>query len=201
MDSFTEDQRVVNVQANREIDIVENSLNKELDGFQSEIDKKFDILQESISKLTNQIIYQKEENPEKECLIDTIVEEQYKMQDEAISPLMTEEGSGKETVEGTQKPILQPISINLDPNVIAKPKNSPLPVHILPSPVAQSTAKTPTTKATQFVMPALKNFKTLGATVQAYATTSMTLTFAYVAWHSGWFGCWFRFGAPEPQHF
>ena len=38
-------------------------MNKKLDGFQREIDQKFDILQESISKLTNQLVYQKEENP------------------------------------------------------------------------------------------------------------------------------------------
>ena len=99
MDNFKEEQRVVNVQANQEINTVESSLNKKLDGFQSEIDQKFDILQESISNLTNQLVYQKEENPEKECLVDTTVEEQYKMQDEAISPLLTEEGSGKEIVE------------------------------------------------------------------------------------------------------
>ena len=101
MDNFKEEQRAVNVQANQEINTVESSLNKELDGFQREIDKKFDILQESISKLTNQLVNQNEENPEKECLIDTTVEEQYKMQDEVISLLLTEKGSGKETVEGT----------------------------------------------------------------------------------------------------
>ena len=33
VDNFLEEQRLVNVQANQEIDIVENSLNKELDGF------------------------------------------------------------------------------------------------------------------------------------------------------------------------
>ena len=65
VDNFKEEQRVVNVQANQEINTVESSLNKKLDGFQSEIDQKFDILQESISKLTNQLVYQKEENPEK----------------------------------------------------------------------------------------------------------------------------------------
>ena len=95
VDNFKEDQRVVNVQANQEMNTMDSSLNKKLDGFQSEINQKFDILQESISKLTNQLVYQKEENPEKECLIDTTVEKQYKMQDEAISPLRTEEGSGK----------------------------------------------------------------------------------------------------------
>ena len=33
VDNFIEDQRVVNVQANQEIEIVESSLNKELDVF------------------------------------------------------------------------------------------------------------------------------------------------------------------------
>ena len=172
MDNFKEEQRVVNVQANQEINTMESSLNKELDGFQSEIDQKFDILQESISKLTNQFVHQKVENPEKECLIDTTVEEQYKQQDKAISPLLTEKGSGKEIVEGTQKPILQPIPINLDPNATAQPRNSPLPVYILPSPAAQSTPKTPAPKA--HVNPSLlvQNIRKLVATIRAFATTS-----------------------------
>ena len=44
MDTFIEEQRAVNVQANQKIDTVESSLNKELNGFQSEIDHKFDNL-------------------------------------------------------------------------------------------------------------------------------------------------------------
>ena len=55
-----------------------------------------------------------EVNPEEECLIDTIVEEQCKQQNEAISSFVTEEGSGKEAGEEPQKLILQPIPINLD---------------------------------------------------------------------------------------
>ena len=155
---------------------MESSLNKKLDGFQSEIDKKFDIMQESISNLTNQLVHQNEENPEKECLIDTTVEEQYKQQDETISPLMTEEGSGKETVEGTQKPIIQPISINMDPNAIAKPRNSPLPVHILPSPASQSQPKTPgaEAKAIQPLLPT-QYFRKLVVTAKIFATTSKKL--------------------------
>ena len=66
MDNFIEDNRAVNVQANREIETVEGSLNKELDGFQSEIDQKLDILQESISKLAQQPDHKGEENPEDE---------------------------------------------------------------------------------------------------------------------------------------
>ena len=98
----------MNVQTNQEIDTVESSLSKELDGF----NKKFYILQQSISPLTNQLVHQEEENLEEECLIDTTVEEQCKQQDEAISPLLIEEGSGKDAMEGTQEPILQPIPVN-----------------------------------------------------------------------------------------
>ena len=81
MDTFIEEQRAVNVQANQKIDMVESSLNKELDGFQSEIDQKFDNLQCSISRLySQQHVHQEEENLEEECLIDTILGEQAQLQ-------------------------------------------------------------------------------------------------------------------------
>ena len=135
-------------------------------------------------------------------LINTIVDEQYKQQDEAISLLLTEEGNGKETVEGTKNPIVQPISINLDPHATAKPKNSPLLMHILPSPASQSQPKTPVTeaKAILHLLPT-QYFRKLVATAQIFATTSKKLAATHTAWHSGWFGCWFGFGAPEPRHF
>ena len=73
---------------------MENSLNQKLDGLQSEMDRKFDNMQYSISRLTNQQhVHQEEVNPEEECLIDTIVGEKCKQQNEAISPLLIEEGS------------------------------------------------------------------------------------------------------------
>ena len=50
--------------------------------------------------------------------------------------MLSGEGSGKEVGEEPQKLILQPIPINLDPSATAQPKNSPLPVHILPSSAA-----------------------------------------------------------------
>ena len=76
MDTFIEEQRAVNVQANQKIDTMESSLNKELDWFQIEIDHKFDNLQCSITRLASQQhVHQKEENPEGECQIDTILGE------------------------------------------------------------------------------------------------------------------------------
>ena len=180
MDNFIQDQRAVNVQANQEIETVESSLNKELVEFQGEIDENFDILQQSGLKLTNQLVHQ-EENLEEECILGEQAQMQLQgelMQEPLEAP---EELPAREAGEEHERLTLQSIPINLDPNATAKPKNSPLPVHILPSPVAQSTPKTPTTKATQFAMSALQNFKTLVATVQAYSTTSKTLVVVYVA--------------------
>ena len=52
--NFVEEQKVVNVHANKRIDIVESTLNKKMDNLQIEISKKYDNLQYSISRLTNQ---------------------------------------------------------------------------------------------------------------------------------------------------
>ena len=268
VDNFIEEQRVVTVQANQETESVEISLNKELDGFQSEIDQKLDILQESISKLTNQLVHQEEENLEDECLTETILVEQDKLQpqeelkvesaeapeelqdalessvafwpwrkEEEITALLTENSSGHETVEGTQEPIIQPNPIDLDPNATAQPKNNPLlvppsadlvyiqpppaanskpaapraksnplpaappdSVFILPMPAAQPKPQASTTKATPSLL-VLQNIRRLVASVHAFATTSKTMATAYIAWHSGWFGCGFGFGTPGPRHF
>ena len=81
MDTLIEEQRAMNVQANQKIETVKSSLNKEFDGFQSEIDQKFDNMQCSISRLSSQQhVHQEEENPEGECLIDTILGEQTQLQ-------------------------------------------------------------------------------------------------------------------------
>ena len=120
--------------------------------------------------------------------------------EEEITALLTEEGSGKEGREEPQKLIIQPNTIDLDPNATAQPKNNPLPVYIRPSLAPQPTSEAPTTKAS-LALPALKSLKKLVATVRASATTSKTQAAAYIAWHGGWFGCRFGFRAPEPLHF
>ena len=158
VDNFIEDNRVVNVQAKREIETVKSSLNKELDGFQSEIDQKLDILQESISKLTNQFVQKGEENPEDDWN-GTILSEQVQLQpqeelkmesvealeelqdalesgvnflpwtkEEQISALITEEGSGIEAGEKPQKLTIQPIPLKLNPTATAQATKCPLPV-------------------------------------------------------------------------
>ena len=120
-------------------------------------------------------------------------------QEESIA-VLTEEGSGIEEGKEPQKLTLQPIPMKLNPTANAKATKYPLPVapstdqvYILPSPVTQSTPKTATPKATQFALLWLSNFKRLVASVQNFATTSKAQATAYIAWHSGWFGCRFGF--------
>ena len=98
-------------------------------------------------------------NPEEECLIDTTVEEQCKQQKEETSPMLTEEGSGKEEIEEPQKST-------------AQPKSSPLPVYILPvaQPIHEEPAPAAKAKAS-LALPAMQNFKKLVATVQNFSTT------------------------------
>ena len=179
---------------------MENNVNKRIDGLQSEIEHKFDNLQCSISKLAQQHDHQEEESQEEECLTDTMVEEQCQQQgssksldicavvypwekNEEILPLLSKESSGKGAVEDHHE------------------HNLPLPPNdsVYTLPAAQSTPKTPTIKATPS-LPALQNLKKVVAIDQTFATTSKKMAVADVAWHSGWFGCGFRHGAPEPQH-
>ena len=232
-----EEQKKINAQLSQKIDTMENNVNKRIDGLQSEMEQKLDNLQYSISKLAQQLD-QEEENLEEECLTETILVEQDKLQpqeelkvesaealeelqdalessvafwpwrkEEEITALLTEKSSGHETVEGTQEPIIQPNPIDLDPNATAQPKNNPLLVppsadlvYIQPPPAANSKPAAPKAKSNPLVA-MLQNFRKLVASVHAFATTSKTMATAYIAWHSGWFGCGFGFGAPGPRHF
>ena len=87
-----------------------------------------------------------------------------------------------------------------------KAKSNPLPaappdsVFILPMPAAQPKPQASTTKATPSLL-VLQNITRLVASVHAFATTSKMMATAYIAWHSGWFGCGFGFGTPGPRHF
>ena len=122
--------------------------------------------------------------------------------EEEITALLTEEGSGKEEGEEPQKLILHLNPINLDPSATTQPQNSPLPVYILPIPATQFKPVAPAPKAkSNPSLHAMQNFKRLVASVHNFAITSKTQVAAHIAWHSGWFGCWLRFGAPEPRHF
>ena len=87
-----------------------------------------------------------------------------------------------------------------------KGKSNPLPaappesVFILSMPAAQPKPQASTTKATPSML-VLQNIRRLVASVHTFATTSNKMANAYIAWHSGWFGCGFGFGTPGPRHF
>ena len=159
VDNFKEEQRAVNVQANKEIDTMESSLNKKIDGLQSEMELKLDNLPYSIFKLAQQLDHAEEESQEEECLTDTTLGEQAQMQlqeelkkepaeapeemqnapqlcvvcgpwekKEETSPMLTEEGSGKEAVDEPKELVSKPFPMELNPTATAQATNSPLPV-------------------------------------------------------------------------
>ena len=171
-----------------------------------------------------------EESQEEECLTGTILGEQVQLQpqeelevelikapedlqeptvnfwpwtkEEEINAMITEESSGHETLEGTQEPI-----IDLDTTATAQETKNPLPtapstdqVYILPASQSQHKAPAPKGKSNTSLH-AMQNIKRLVASVHAFATTSNKMANAYIAWHSGWFGCGFGFGTPGPRHF
>ena len=120
------------------------------------------------------------------------------------------------TAQPQNNPLLVPPSADLvyiqsPPAANSKPaapkaKSNPLPaappdsVFILPMPAAQPKPQASTTKATPSLL-VLQNIRRLVASVHAFSTTSKTMATAYIAWHSGWFGCGFWFGTPGPRHF
>ena len=126
-----------------------------------------------------------------------------------ITALLTEKSSEH---EGTQEPIIQPnpqaIPIDLDHIATAQETKYPLPVaplgdqvYILPTPATKSKPAAPAPKGKSNPLSAMQKFKELVAIAQIFATTSKKMANAYIAWHSGWFGCGFGFGAPGPRHF
>ena len=217
-----EEQKKINAQLSQKIDTMENKVNKRIDGLQSEMEQKLDNLQYSISKLAQHLDNPEEESQEEECLSDTMVEEQCQQHlllepsdiGATVCPwenhtaLLTEEGNGKEAGKEPQKLTLQPIPLKLNPTATAQATKCPLPiapstdqVYILPSPASQPTSETPAPKGKSNPISAMQKFKKLVAIAQIFATTSKAQAAVYTAWHSGWFGCRFGFGASEPRHF
>ena len=90
------------------------------------------------------------------------------------------------------------------PTANAQDTKYPLPVaplgdqvYILPTPAENPKPATPAPKAKSNPLHAMQNIKRLVASVHTFATTSKKMANAYIAWHSGWFGCRFGFGHPD----
>ena len=212
-----DEQKKFNAQLSEKIHTEENSLDQRLEGLSNDFEHEWDNLQDSIEDL----IDQQQCPPEEECQSDTMVEESCLQQPpeglienfESLVGAAVYLWEKKEEGEEPQGPIIQPNPIDLDPNATAQLKNNPLPVapsanqvYILPSPAPQpipaanSKPAAPKAKSNPS-QPAMQNFNRLVAFVHNFATTSKTMVAAHIAWHSGWFGCQFGFGAPEPRHF
>ena len=194
MGDVVEEQKKFNAQLSKKIHTVENSLNQKIDGLQSEMEHKFDNLQYSISRLANQHVHQEEE-----CLSDTMVEEQCQQQ------LLLESSDIGATFYPWEKK--EAVPLLLTEEAVEEQNNLPLPlysVHLLPSPIAQPLPEEPVpteAKAIPSPLPALQNLKKLVAIVQTFVTTSKKMVATHTTWYSGWFECWFGFGAPKPRHF
>ena len=129
-------------------------------------------------------------------------------QEEIIS-LLTEEAVEEHKENIFPLPPTDSVYILPLPAPQSQPKNNPLlvpptadQVYILPTPAENPKPATPAPKArSNPSLHAMKNLKILVASVHNSATTSKKMAAAYMAWHSGWFGCGFGFGAPGPRHF
>ena len=225
-----EDQKVLNDQTNQRIAAFESSVNRNLSNIYAAISRLSNQFvhqeeenleeesQEEESLTETVLVEQTQLQPQEELEVESL-EAPEELQDapvnfwpwtkeKEITALLTEKSS---EYEGTQEPIIQPnpqaIPIDLDTIATAQATKNPLPtapstdqVYILPA--SQSQHKTPAApKAKSNPLHVVQNFKELVASVHALATTSKTMATAYIAWHSGWFGCGFGFGTPGPRHF
>ena len=172
-----------------------------------------------------------EQSPKEECLNGTIVEESCLQQpqqglvensesleigvvvclwekEDAIPLLLTEEAveENKENIFPLPPtdsvyilPLPAPQSQPKTPTANAQATYNPLHVYILPAENSKPAAPAPKGKSKP--LSAMQKFKELVAIAQIFATTSNKMAAAHTAWHSGWFGCRFGFGASEPRHF
>ena len=203
----------------QKLDILQESISKLTNQFVHQEEENLEEKSQEEECLTGTILGEQVQlQPQKELKVESL-EAPEELQDapvnfwpwtkeEQISALMTEESSGHETGEEPQEPILQPIPMKLNTTATAQATKCPLPiapstdqVYILPTPAENSKPEAPAPKAKSNPLHVMQNFKELVATVQASATTSKKMAAAYMAWHSGWFGCRFGFGALEPRHF
>ena len=191
-----DEQKKFNAQLSEKIHTEENSMDQRLDGLNNDFEHKWDNLQDSIEDLIDQQQCPPEEEcqsdtmAEEQCqqqphqeLIENFIElseglsESLDMCDvvfprekkEETSPMLTEEGSGKEAVDEPKELISKPFPMELNPTATAEATKSPLPiapsidqVYILPTPTANSKPAAPKAKSNPS-LPAMQNFKRLEA--------------------------------------
>ena len=201
------------------LDILQESISKPAQQPDQEEENLEEESQEEESLTETVLVEQTQLQPQEELEVESL-EAPEELQDAPVNfwpwtkekeiiALLTEKSSEH---EGTQEPIIQPnpqaIPIDLDTIANAKTTYNPLPaapstdqVYILPA--SQSQHKTPAAPKAKSntSLHAMQNIRRLMAFVHTFATTSNKMANAYIAWHSGWFGCGFGFGTPGPRHF
>ena len=228
MANFIEDNRVMNVQVNRKIETLKSEMELKFDNLrcsnsklaqqpdQKEEKKLEEESQEGESLIETVLVEQAQLQPQEELEVESL-EAPEALQDapvnfwpwtkeKEITALLTEKSSEH---EGTQEHIIQPNPIDLETTATAQDTYYPLPVapsddqvYILPTPAAKSKPSAPAPKGkSNTSLHAMQNIRRLVASVHTFATTSKKMANAYIAWHSGWFGCGFGFGAPGPRNF
>ena len=209
-------------ESDQKLDILQESISKLAQQPDQEEEENLEEESQEAECLTEAILVEQVQLQPQEELKEESLETPEELQDapvnllpwkkeEQISALMTEKSSGH---EGTQEHIIQPNPIDLETTATAQDTYYPLPVapsvdqvYILPSPAPQPTPATKSKpaalapKGKSNPLSAMQKFKDLVAIAQIFATTSNKMANAYIAWHSGWFGCGFGFGTPGPRHF
>ena len=196
-----------------------------------ELIKSAPVVAEPLQEEHTSALISEEESQEEECLDGTIVEEPCPQQPQeglvensessdigvvvclwekkdTIPLLLTEEAVEEHKDNIFPLPPTDSVYILPLPAPQSQPKNNPLlvpptpdQVYILPMPAPQPKPAAPSPKAKSNPLHVVQNFKELVASVHALSTTSKTMATAYIAWHSGWFGCGFGFGTLGPRHF
>ena len=131
------EQKGINAHSNQSIVTMEDNLNKKLDGLKNDFEHKWDNLQDSIENLFDQQQCPPEEECQSDTMVEEQCQQQphqgliedfielseglsesldmcavvfLREKKEEILPFITEEGSGKETVEEPQELVLNPFS-------------------------------------------------------------------------------------------
>ena len=229
VDDFVEENKKINAHSivtvednlNKKIDGLTDDFEHKWDNLQDSIEDLND----------QHLDHPEEESQEEECLSDTMVEDSCLQQPQEILvenfessvgavvclwekkdaiPLLLTEESVEEHKENNLPlpptdsvyilPLPAPQSQPKTPTANAQATYNPLPVYILPAANSKPTTPAPKGKSNPSLH-VMQNLKILVAYVHKFATTSKAHAAAYMAWHSGWFGCGFRFETPGPRHF
>ena len=155
VDDFVVENKEINAHSDQRIVTVEDNLKRKIDGLKNDFEHKWDNLQDSIESLINQQQCPLEEECLSDTMVEKHSEQQLQeemiedfvevveglsessninvtfwpsKQEEHISSLITEEGSGREAGKEPQKNVLQPIHIELNPTATAQATKCPQPV-------------------------------------------------------------------------